>query len=163
MRAGNALTSHERTGEQPHCAVGSRRLDALLIRQPAPGNPRIRAGAPARMGLVADGAFDDSCSDDVGGRGAGGERPCGAGLGAVEGLDVASGQQPGEGAGGARGAVPTGAARRRSCRLTESAYAGPVPAQDRPMGITYDTGALIAADRWSSTQLQAPRCGRVPA
>src|ERR1700722_15211383 len=40
-------------------------------------------------------AFDDACVDDVGGGRAGGERTDGSGLGIVEGLEVASGQQPG--------------------------------------------------------------------
>ncbi len=45
---------------------------------------------------AAQGSLDDAGVDDVGGGGAAGERADGAGLGIVEGLDVASGKQPGQ-------------------------------------------------------------------
>jgi hypothetical protein len=147
MRPGNALTSHERTGEQPHCAVGSRRLDALLIRQPAPGNPRIRAGAPARMGLVVAAGQPVRCgADDYAGRPgsdqAGRVRVSRAGFGAGSGAVDLEVVADGGGdrlevafVGADHQVTPADGAFDDAC-IDDPRTPGQAPAQDRLMGIT---------------------------
>jgi hypothetical protein len=76
--------------------VGSGSVDFELAAYGCGDGPQVAGVRADHEVMAAEGSFNHARIHDVGGRGAGGERADRAGLAVIEGLDVASGQQPGQ-------------------------------------------------------------------